>query len=180
MGWDRQPASAWPIDAVINEARERALLVTGLPHRSWLSLGIGLLLMVAFMVMASEVMESETARLDAVCLQLAQQWRASSPKVENVMRDLSGIGSGVVLTLSTLATAGYLWVSGHAARAVVVVVSMGTGEIAVSALKHGFGRARPDPALAAFVQDGLSFPSAHAGMSAIFFLTVGVSAPIQY
>lgn len=154
-------------------SEEEARSVSGSFHRSWLWLGIGLLLMVAFTGMASEVMESETARLDAVCLQLAQQWRASSPKVEIVMRDLSGVGSGVVLTLATLATAGYLWVSGHAARAVLVVVSMGTGELAVSALKHSFGRARPDPALAAFVQDGLSFPSAHAGMSAIFFLTVG-------
>lgn len=142
-------------------------------QRSWLLLGIGLLLMAIFMLLTSEMLESETAKLDAAGLQMAQQWRASSPRVQIVMRDLSGLGSGIVLTLSTLATVGYLWVSAHGARAVMVAVSMGTGELMVTALKHSIGRARPDPALAAFVQDGLSFPSAHAGMSAIFFLTVG-------
>ena len=49
-----------------------------------------------------------------------------------------------------------------------------TGALAVTALKIGFGRARPDPAFAALVQEGLSFPSGHASMSAVFYLTMGV------
>ena len=141
--------------------------------RAWLPLALGLMLMVAFLLLTSEMIERETADIDAAGLRLAQQWRAASPQFESVMRDLSGFGSGAVLTLLTVTVIGYLWIRGHAARAVMVGVSMGAGQLVVMGLKNFIGRARPDPAFAAYVQNGLSFPSGHASMSAIFFLTVG-------
>ncbi len=139
-----------------------------------LLLGLGLALMAAFALLASEVLEAETTPLDEAGLQLAQQWRAASPQVEIVMRDLSGLGSGVALTLFTVATVGYLWLLRQRRLAAMVGASMALGECVVTALKAGIGRSRPDPALAAFVQHGLSFPSGHTSMSAIFFLTAGV------
>lgn len=140
---------------------------------SWLLLGLGLLLLGGFLLLTGEMIEAETAGIDAAALHLAQQWRASNPAVEAVMRDLSGLGSSIVLTIFTLATAGFLWVNGRVGRALIVAASMSTGVLALTALKVGIGRARPDPALAAIVQDGLSFPSGHSSMSAIFFLTLG-------
>lgn len=140
----------------------------------WVALVIALVSLTLFAALASEMLEAETEGLDFWALHAAQQWRASHGAIESTVRDLTGLGSTVVLTLLTLLTAGYLWLDGHRDRAVVISVAMASGSLAVTALKNSFGRARPDPALAAFAQDGLSFPSGHASMSAVFFLTLGV------
>ena len=131
-----------------------------------------LLLLAVFLLLTCGVLASATAGLDAAALHLAQQWRAANPRVEVVMRDFSGVGSGLVLTLGTLAAAGFLCIEGRARHAAFLGLAMGSGELAVTALKHLIGRARPDAAFAAFVQDGLSFPSIHAAMSALFFLSL--------
>lgn len=111
---------------------------------------------------------------DHQALQWAQHWRATSPAVTGVMRDFSGMGSRTVLTLLTLAVMGYLALTHRGRQSLAVGLSMATAALAVAGLKHGFDRARPDTALAAFVQDGLSFPSTHASMSMVFYLTVGI------
>ncbi|MEO6743346.1 MAG: phosphatase PAP2 family protein, partial [Caldimonas sp.] len=54
-----------------------------------------------------------------------------------------------------------------------VVASAISGSICVSTFKAAFGRARPDTAYAELVATGLSFPSGHATMSAVVFLTLG-------
>lgn len=139
----------------------------------WWALAFALLSLTLFGALANEMLEAETQPLDFWALHAAQQWRVSHPLIESVMRDLSGVGSTVVLTLMTVLAAGYLWVRAQRARAAAMAVAMASGAVAVSVLKYSFGRARPDPALAAFLQDGFSFPSGHASMSAVFFLTVG-------
>jgi len=142
--------------------------------RRWLTFAFAMLALSGFAALASEMRESETTHWDTAALHLAQQWRASHPLVEAVMRELSSLGSTPVMTLFTVLAAGYLCMAGRPARAVAMSLAMVTGALAVTALKMGFGRARPDPAFAALVQEGLSFPSGHASMSAVFYLTVGV------
>jgi undecaprenyl-diphosphatase len=127
-----------------------------------------------FMALALAMQAGLTAPVDEAALALAQHWRASHPLVEAVMREFSALGSTPVLTLFTLLAAGYLCSVGRPARAAAVSVAMLAGALAVTSLKTVFARARPDPAFAALVQDGLSFPSGHASMSAVFYLTVGV------
>lgn len=142
--------------------------------RRWLMFAFAMLALSLFAALASEMRESETAHWDQAALHLAQQWRAAHPLVEAIMREFSSLGSTPVLTLFTVLAAGYLCCVGRFARAVAVSVAMSSGALAVTALKAGFGRARPDPQFAALVQEGLSFPSGHASMSAVFYLTVGV------
>ena len=142
--------------------------------RRWLTFAFAMLALSGFAALAGEMRESDTARWDTAALHLAQQWRATHPLVEAVMRELSSLGSTPVMTLFTVLAAGCLCMAGRPARAAAVSLAMITGALAVTALKHGLGRARPDPAFAALVQEGLSFPSGHASMSAVFYLTVGV------
>lgn len=142
--------------------------------RRWLTFAFAMLALSGFAALAGEMRESETARWDMAALHLAQQWRAAHPMGLAVMRELSSLGSTPVMTLFTVLAAGYLCTVGRPARAVAVSLAMISAALAVTALKMGFGRARPDPIFAALVQDGLSFPSGHTSMSAVFYLTAGV------
>ncbi len=139
-------------------------------------LGFGLVavvLILAFSLLAGEMLQGDTRAFDMALLRAAQSLRASHPWISEVMRDLSGLGSTVVLTLFTMITVGYLWLASTRSSALIVAASAISGSICVSAFKAAFGRARPDTAYAEIVATGLSFPSGHATMSAVVFLTLG-------
>lgn len=128
----------------------------------------------AFLGLGSEINEGETRAVDLAVLHAMQGFRAGSPRWVEVMRDLSGLGSTVVLSLFTVATVAYLALFSSTARATLVAVAVGSGALSVVALKSLFGRVRPHVELAAFPVSGLSFPSGHSSMSAVVFLTLGV------
>lgn len=143
---------------------------TAARHHWWLP-AVALAL---FAALALAMHHGATAAWDQAALQLAQQWRAVHPAVARAMQEFSSLGGTPVLTLFTLLAAGYLCSVGRPARAAAVVAAMVSGVLVLSTLKAVFERARPDPAFAALAQDGLSFPSGHASMSAVFYLTLGV------
>lgn len=127
----------------------------------------------AFIQLGSEVLEGDTRAFDMQLLQSAQALRAEQPWLAEVMRDLSGLGSTVVLALFTAVTVGYLSLVSARTTAWLVAMAVMTGSMGVSWLKAGFGRLRPAADFAELVAPGLSFPSGHAGVSAIVFLTLG-------
>ncbi|MES2880105.1 MAG: phosphatase PAP2 family protein [Pseudomonadota bacterium] len=127
-----------------------------------------------FAKLGSEIGEGETHFFDMQVLELARSLRAGHPWLASVMRDLSGLGSTAVLTLFTVATVGYLALVSARATAVLVLASVMSGSVLVSVFKAAFGRVRPDIGYAEFMVPSLSFPSGHASMSAIVFLTLGV------
>lgn len=131
------------------------------------------LLALAFVLLGSEVLEGDTRSFDTHLLHSAQSLRASHIWLAEVLRDLSGLGSTTVLTLFTVATVGYLALVSARTTAFLVGASVATGAILVSVFKSAFGRLRPDAAFAEVVTSGLSFPSGHASMSAVVFLTLG-------
>ncbi|MBX3619001.1 MAG: phosphatase PAP2 family protein [Rhizobacter sp.] len=133
-----------------------------------------LLLALAFMHLGSEIVEGDTLSVDQHVLRVAQQLRIGHPWIASLMRDLSGLGSTIVLTLITVTTVGYLALVSVRRTALLVAVSVATGSVLVSAFKFAFGRLRPDPIFSDHWVSGLSFPSGHASMSAIVFLTIGV------
>jgi undecaprenyl-diphosphatase len=77
-----------------------------------------------------------------------------------------------VLTLFTVIAVGYLAVVRARLMAVLVAAAVITGSVGVSVLKAQFGRPRPGAEFAELVAPGLSFPSGHATISAIVFLTI--------
>lgn len=139
-----------------------------------LLIGLALaLLAFAFARLGSEVIEGDTLSFDAYVLRGAQSLRINHPWLAEIMRDLSGLGSTVALTLFTLATTGYLALFSARGTALVVASSVISGSMLVSVFKAMFGRVRPGAAFAEILVPGWSFPSGHASMSAIVFLTVG-------
>ena len=148
---------------------------TRYPWLPYVLLAAGAFVMGAlFLHLGSEVAEGETQAFDAFFLRAGGALRRSHPWVEDVMRDLSGLGSLVVLALFTAAACGYLAITRSWATAAVVATAVTSGAIAVLLFKALFGRARPDGVFAQILVDGPSFPSGHASMSAVVFLTMGV------
>ena len=103
-----------------------------------------LLLLLAFVRVASEVIEGDTHGIDTALLREAKLFRDAHPMFAHVMRDLSGLGSTTVLTFFTAATAGYLLLVSARVHALVVAASALSGAALVSLLKPAFGRLRPD------------------------------------
>ena len=108
-------------------------------------------------------------------IQYAQELRTNQPWLIEVLRDLSGMGSTVVLTLLTVGCVCYQALFSSRITAVLVATSVITGTLLVSLFKALFGRARPDPSYAEFVVSGMRFPSGHSTMSALVFLTFGTA-----
>ncbi len=131
-----------------------------------------------FVELAGEVMEGETTGFDrAVLLALRNPADLSDPIgprwLEEVARDITALGSTAVLTLVTLAATGFLALSGRRGAALLVIGATGGGALLSSLLKLGFERPRPDLVPHAVAVYTASFPSGHAMLSAVTWLTLG-------
>lgn len=126
-----------------------------------------------FIEISGEMLEGDTHAVDLKFLRAAQSLRATQPWLTGVMRDFSSLGSAAVMTLFTSVTVGYLLLTSKRAMALLVAAAVITGALGIAWLKLGFGRARPSAEFAELIASGLSFPSGHAGVSAIVFLTLG-------
>ena len=92
------------------------------------------------------------------------------------VRDITALGSGAVLTLITVATALYLAVARRLATALFVVAAAGSGQVLSSLLKIGIDRPRPEVVPHLMQESSMSFPSGHAMVSALVYLTLGALA----
>jgi undecaprenyl-diphosphatase len=131
-----------------------------------------------FVALASEVSEGETLTLDRTALLALRNPADLSdpvgpPWLEGAVRDLTSLGSIVVLSLLTLAISGFLVLDGKWRIALLVVVAVAGGLLGNHLLKHGFRRARPDLVPHRAVVSSTSFPSGHAMSSAATYLTLG-------
>src|SRR5690606_21025420 len=88
------------------------------------------------------------------------------------MRDLTALGSFSVLGLMVIAVLGYLLLTGKRVMALLVLVSVIGGTLVSSVLKELFSRPRPSLEHAAEVFTA-SFPSGHALISTVTYLTLG-------
>jgi undecaprenyl-diphosphatase len=89
-----------------------------------------------------------------------------------MMRDITALGSTVVLVLVVLAVAGFLLVRRQLHACALLVVASGGGALLNQGLKSLFSRPRPDLALHLTEVRSASFPSGHAMASAIIYLTL--------
>jgi undecaprenyl-diphosphatase len=90
-----------------------------------------------------------------------------------VVRDITALGSAVVLITLTLLILGYLAMSGRSRVAALIAVATAGGQALNLLLKNAFARARPDAALHLVEVSSTSFPSGHSMASSIFYLTIG-------
>lgn len=133
----------------------------------------------AFAALTDEVLEGDTHGFDtAVLLALRTPGNTDDPLgpvwLEDSVRDLTALGGYPVVTLIAVIAVGYLLVRRLFGSALLVPLVLTGGLLLNQALKAGFGRPRPD--LVAHIVDvrTLSYPSGHAMLSAIAYLTLGV------
>ncbi|HEY4193476.1 MAG TPA: phosphatase PAP2 family protein, partial [Mesorhizobium sp.] len=90
--------------------------------------------------------------------------------------DITSLGGTVVLCMVTLAAVVYLFVTRQPRTALFVLVSVVGGQALSSALKLAVDRPRPELVSHLVHVSTLSFPSGHAMMSAVTYLTLGALA----
>lgn len=94
----------------------------------------------------------------------------------DAVRDITALGSGAVLVMIVAAVVIYLVLARQKAAALFVFVSVAGGQILSSTLKIGIDRPRPDIVPHLTEVHTLSFPSGHAMLSAVIYLTLGALA----
>jgi undecaprenyl-diphosphatase len=131
-----------------------------------------------FVLLADEVSEGDTRAVDErILLSLRNPADPTDPLgplwFEEAARDVTALGSITVLTLMTVVVVCYLLWARFRGHALLVAISVGGGALAMTLLKRGFERPRPDlvPHLAHV--STASFPSGHAMLSAVVYLTLG-------
>ncbi|MGO4706435.1 phosphatase PAP2 family protein [Microvirga sp. 2MCAF38] len=132
----------------------------------------------AFVLIADEVVEGETHAFDrALLMALRNPANPADPLgpvwLEEAARDMTGLGGTAVLGIITVsAIIGFL-MAGKRGTALLVLIAVDGGMILSSLLKNGFDRPRPDLVPHAMEVYTASFPSGHAMLSAIAYLTLG-------
>jgi len=131
-----------------------------------------------FAKLASEIGENETLSVDrALLLALRNPRDLADPLgpawVEEAARDITALGGPTVLSLLTLAAAGYLLISRRPRAAAFLTFSVVGAGVVTTALKGVFLRERPTLVPHLVHVSSRSFPSGHALLSAAVFLTLG-------
>jgi undecaprenyl-diphosphatase len=131
-----------------------------------------------FVELADEVFEGETTSADERLLVALRVPNDTSDPVgpswvEDIARDVTGLGGAGVLTLLTLASAGFLVIQRSTHLAAYVLAAVASGTIVSTVLKLGFDRPRPELVPHGQIVYTSSFPSGHSMLSAVVFLTLG-------
>jgi undecaprenyl-diphosphatase len=88
------------------------------------------------------------------------------------MRDITALGSPVVLVIVVLSSATWLWVRKQRNAVALLLASTLGARLMNAFLKGLFGRPRPDVELHLMTASSASFPSGHAMDSAAIYLTI--------
>jgi undecaprenyl-diphosphatase len=136
------------------------------------------ILLFVFIKIASEVLEGETLAFDkSILLALRVPGDTADPIgppwFEAAMRDVTAMGSTVVLSIITLAIAGFLIVTSRRTLALLLVLAVSLGTVLSNLLKFFLARPRPDLIAHVVQVHTMSFPSGHAMLSAVTYLTIG-------
>jgi len=136
-------------------------------------------LLLCFALIAQEVLEGEPIGFDRwVMLALRHASDLSLPIgprwLPEAARDVTALGGTVVLGILLLVVTGYLFAAGKRHAAWFILATVLGGAALNSLLKLGFARPRPDIVTPLTKVLTLSFPSGHAALSAVCYLTLGV------
>ena len=157
--------------AVLAFARSEAVLVAAM---AVIAGGI-----LAFVNIADEVGEDETRPFDWAVLQAFHPNQANpadpvGPKwLDHAAADFSALGSVTVLLFVVVIACAFLLLKRRAIEAALLALAMGGGLAISQLLKAVFGRERPPDMYRAVEVLNESFPSGHAMLSAVVYLTLG-------
>ncbi|HWE50813.1 MAG TPA: phosphatase PAP2 family protein [Bryobacteraceae bacterium] len=130
-----------------------------------------------FGALASDVGEGETRNFDTrILLSMRRPGDLAPigpPGVVEAARDITALGSMVVLGILTFSTAIFLTLDGKARLALFLAVSISAGAVLSLLLKDAFDRPRPEIVPHAAYASNSSFPSGHSMMAALTYMTLG-------
>ncbi|HEX6860911.1 MAG TPA: phosphatase PAP2 family protein [Caulobacteraceae bacterium] len=132
--------------------------------------------LLAFGAVADEMMEGEALDMRVLSLlrPTANPHDALGPRwFEHMVAELTTLGGTTLLTLFAVIAVGFLLIQRRRASALLLVVALGGGTVLSEAVKALFGRDRPPLAYRAVETMSASFPSGHAMLSTITYLTLG-------
>jgi len=136
------------------------------------------LLLLIVIKLAAEVLEGDTLKFDRrILLALRNPQDPSLPIgprwLVSAALDMTALGSPTVIGLTVMAVSGFLLLHGMWRNGLFVAFATGSAFVIDEALKQFFQRARPHvvPHLREVMT--MSFPSGHALMSAVVYLTLG-------
>jgi undecaprenyl-diphosphatase len=134
-------------------------------------------LILAFLNIADGVADDDLAAFDQAILMMfrdpANVDQVVGPLwVHEMVRDITALGSFSLLGLIVVGVCVYLLMLRLKSEALLVVISVLGGTLLSTVLKMGYNRPRPD-LTAMSHQFTASFPSGHAMLSAVTFLTLG-------
>ena len=135
-------------------------------------------MLAVFGKIADEVMDGQTHAFDETVLRALRNPDDLADPIgpawlELAMRDITSLGSFTLVLLVTLGAIGYLVIDGKRAAALFVLVAIAGGVVLSEGLKHLFARPRPELVAHLVEVQTASFPSGHAMLSAVTFLTLG-------
>jgi len=128
--------------------------------------------------LADEVLEGTTQRYDEWVLRLLRTPGDMTDPIgpawfEDMWRDVTALGSATVLTLVTVACAGYLLMRKQYGMLVLLAVATVGGQLVSLLLKGLVDRPRPAFDSGVGYVATSSFPSGHSMLSAVVYLTIG-------
>jgi undecaprenyl-diphosphatase len=149
-----------------------------LEARTLIALFITVAAMLLFAEFVDRVVEGDTRAFDeSVLLAFRDRNNPSSPIgpawLQIMFRDITPLGGYAVVVLISLAVIGYLIIGGKRAAALWVLVSVGGGAVLSNLLKLAIERPRPDLVARLVDVNTTSFPSGHATLAAVTYLTLG-------
>jgi undecaprenyl-diphosphatase len=132
-----------------------------------------------FLVVADEMGEGDTGRIDhAILYGLRQAGDPHTPIGPHWLHlaaaDITAFGSVTGLTVLVALIAGFFAAFRRYREAMILIAAPASGSLVSQALKHFFGRERPPAVLHSVEVMNPSFPSGHAMLSAVVYLTLAV------
>lgn len=131
-----------------------------------------------FLKLAGEVLEGETSTFDEKLLLFLRSTDDPGTPVGpywllHAVDDITALGGVTVLSLMTVIILGYLLLARRLHIAIFTFVAVVGGWLLSAGLKLGIARPRPDIVPHLVEVSDLSFPSGHAMLSAVTYLTLG-------
>lgn len=131
-----------------------------------------------FLEIADEATEGEPGHIDTrAILMLREPGDPSDPVgphwLEEAARDVTALGGYTVLSILIASVVGFLLIGRHYSAALLVLTATLGGLLISTLLKSFYGRPRPDLVPHLVQVSTESFPSGHAMLSAVVYLTLG-------
>jgi undecaprenyl-diphosphatase len=166
MTWTARPRKAF--SEIVAFARSEAVAL--------LSLSIVAAAILAFMGIADEMAEGDTHGVDMAILSVFQPTPGQpiGPAwLDHAAQDFTGLGSVSILLTITILTAGFLALWRKYSEAGLLALAFAGGLAISQALKGYFARERPPEEYRVVDALNASFPSGHALLAAVVYLTLG-------